>query len=320
MPRLVKIRNKTTNTIVNFYEKMDKVLIFRNAGGLGDILMHRMIFEDLKACDPNMKIVFACPYIYAQAVQDHPYIDEILDSNNVRMSDYNIAYNTTNCCSRHEMSIAPYSDKHRSDIWANHCGIELKHHNMHIHLTPQEIEYGINQIKHLNKDNKKSVLLCPVSAMPSKNLLGHQIAGVVDYLRKNDYFVFCLHNTPLKFMEEINVPMISGQNIRQWMGLISATDYVISVDTSAFHFAGGIGKPVVGIFTWADGSVYGRYYPTMELVQFHRDTHPDHQCGPCYGWLDCPLAKGPFKPCLTKITPEMITKGFENLINRSCHK
>lgn len=301
-----------TLSIRDFYNKRDKILIVRETGGLGDILMHRQIFEDFKILMPNIKIVFACPKQYHDAVKDHPFIDEIIDSREVDIHDYLISYNTTSACTRHEMRYAPLSKDNRSDIWANHCGVMLTKHNMHINLSDDIIQYGKNIVKNLT--DKPTVLLCPISAMFVKNLNETQLKGTVEELRRIGLFVYSLHTKPIVELGKMNVPVITSQTIQQWMGIINAADYVVSVDTSTFHFAGGIGKPLTGIFTFADGKVYGRYYD-FTLVQKHRDDG-NWECGPCYNWCNCTKTIKVPKPCLTEITVDMIVEGIRKMLNK----
>src|SRR3972149_1321943 len=69
-----------TFTLKDFWENRDKILIVRAVGGVGDILMHRMIFEGLKEVMPTAEIHFACPRRYHDLVNDHPLIDVVLNS------------------------------------------------------------------------------------------------------------------------------------------------------------------------------------------------------------------------------------------------
>lgn len=312
-----KIPKAAPVTLKQFAEKRNKVLIIREQGGLGDILMHRMIFEDIKKSLPDLKITFACPGYYIDCIKDHPFIDEVIDCREVNLSDYLVSYNTSTICARYELSIAPLADKHRSDIWANHCGIELTNHNMHVHLEEEILAFGRESIDKARGDHPGPVvLISPISAMLTKNLNLKQLTGIVDYLRGEGYFVCGLHTYPVEELTKLQVPTICQFHLRQWMGIIAAADYVISVDTSTFHLAGGIGKPLVGIFSFADGHVYGRYYPTFELVQKHRKDDPNWKCGPCYAWANCPLTKAVPKPCITEISSDMIIDGFQRLIAR----
>jgi ADP-heptose:LPS heptosyltransferase len=96
--------------------------------------------------------------------------------------------------------------------------------------------------------------------------------------------------------------------------VIEAADYVVSVDSAAFHCAGGLGKPLTGIFTYCDGKVYGKYYDFV-LVQKHRD-NGDWPCGPCFHWPSCPKSKEMLKPCLTELTPDILADGLERMFQK----
>lgn len=300
--------------LCDFDERRNKLLIIRATGGLGDILMHRMLFEDFKLLVPELKITFAIPQNYWSAVEDHPYIDEIVDSNTVNIQDFLISYVTTTACGRHESKIAPFADKHRSDIWAYHCGINLTKHNMHIRLRPEEIEFG-KQLLEINSNNLPVALIAPISAMKSKNMDAEQMNGTACELRKMGFAPVCIHNTSVPEMSE--APVVIVKNIRSWMGVIYNADLVVSVDTAVFHCAGGMKKPLVGMFTWADGLAYGKWFD-FALVQKHRNHTPGWECGPCYKWNEC--KKCPEltqrKPCLSEISVDDIMAGVTALFNR----
>ncbi len=298
-------------SIKEFFDKRDTILIVREVGGLGDILMHRMMFEDIKHIMPSSKLVFACPKQYLSAVEDHPFIDEAVDFKSIDVSDYIMSYNTTFICGRYEMKIAPYSDKNRSDIWANHCGYDLKNHKMHINLTENEKNFGKQKVDSFRKGDKPVVVISPLSAMMNKNLTLQHLNGLIDGLEKAGCTSFCIHTAPIK---DANATTLCGLTVRQWMSVINAADYVVSVDTSTFHCAGGLGKPLTGIFTFADGKTYGKWYQ-FELVQKHRD-NGNWDCGPCYNWSLCPKTQNHPKPCLLEISVDMIMNGVYRMFDR----
>jgi ADP-heptose:LPS heptosyltransferase len=296
-----------------FSEQRNKVLIVRSVGGLGDIFMHRMIFEDFKKLMPDAEIHFCCPKYYHDAISDHPFVDKILDTSEIDKEKYIVSYNTSTVCGRTEMRYAPLAGPHRSDIWANHCGVNLTKHDMHIRLTDEEKEEGKKIIENYRDRDGYSVAICPVSAMITKNLQDHQILDLVNEIRNSGLYPFCLHNKDLNVCLKNKIPMIGEKRIRIWMSVLNQADYVISVDTAAFHCAGGMKKPLVGIFTFVDGKVYGKYFDFV-LVQKHREDDPQWVCGPCYDWHKCPKTNSVPKPCLTEITVENIMTAVNSML------
>ena len=310
------IRPEKINRVLNikeFSNKRNKILVVRSVGGLGDILMHRMMFEDFKRIMPDAEIHFCCPSYYHDAVRDHPFVDKLIDLKDLDKKDYLISYNTSTVCGRTEMRHAPFAGPHRSDIWANHCGVILTHHNMHIRLTEEEKAEGKRLIEFHRDRDGHSVAICPVSAMVTKNLQNNQILGITENIRRMGLFPFCLHNSPIDVCYKNNIPMIDEKKIRIWMAVINQADYVVSVDTASFHCAGGMGKPLVGIFTFVDGKVYGKYFDFI-LVQKHRDNDPNWTCGPCYDWPKCPKTNAVPKPCLTELSVENITSAVNSML------
>ena len=107
--------------------------------------------------------------------------------------------------------------------------------------------------------------------------------------------------------------MIQKLKLRQWLSVLESSGYVISVDTSHFHAAGGLGKPVVGVFTFVNAKTYSRYYPKVELVQ---GPCPLKYFG-CYSWGNCPdLKEGKKLPCCSGINSTMILEAFDKLVAR----
>ena len=300
-------------SLQQFSEMRHKVLILRQAGGVGDILMQRMMFEDFKRVFPECHLTYACPQRFIHLVENHPFIDEIISCDEAKLDKYLVWYNISTPCNRYEMRIAPFAEKHRSDIWANYCGVILTKHNMHLNIPEEIKQFGYDRVARLNIKKRPAVLFCPISAMLGKNLRGKQITETVDGLRNLGLFVYSSHTRPVDELIKMEVPIITDISLKKWMGVVNAADYIISVDTAAFHLAGGLGKPLVGIFTFTDGKVYGKYYDFI-LVQKHRD-NGDWDCGPCYAWTQCPKeTHNKRKPCVEEITPQMILDGVSEML------
>lgn len=315
-------------SIKEFYKKRNKVLLIRNARGIGDILNCRMLFKAFKDIMPDMHLTFACFKEYKSLLSGHPYLDEVIDIKELVKDNYLISYDISTCCIYHESLRATKNITHRADIWADHCGIHINDHDMFLpYIDGEKITCGYLEVQQLKKTSLASnrhgptVLLCPKAHDPQRSLTNNQIVALVEILRRKGLFVYSTYINDLSVLNNLNVPVLTDGSLECWMSYIHAADYVVTVDTGTFHYAGGIKKPLMGIFTHVDGKLRGKYYDFV-LVQKHRD-NGDWPCGPCYTYLNCtnskckdPHSLQELRPCLTEITVKEMEIGVNKMLEK----
>jgi hypothetical protein len=142
-------------------ERRNNILIKRRCGGFGDILMQRMIFEDAKSQYPDLDFTLACPYGYMEMAKNHPFM-QVEDINSIDESNYGVKYDITTACRVHESKYAN-NKIHRSDIWANHFGLHLSNHNMHLKPLESHLTACKRQIEEINPSKKPTVLIAAKS-------------------------------------------------------------------------------------------------------------------------------------------------------------
>lgn len=315
VPKMRQVRTISQNMpIREFYNKRNKVLLIRDGGGIGDILMLRMMIEDFKDLMPDAEIIIATVPSYFNMVSSHPHVSNVVNSRELDENQYIVSYNVTSSCIRYETKIAPRADLHRSDIWAAHCGVRLTKHNMHLKVSKEMKEFGVKFFAHIGLTKRPIIAFSPTSSMLSKDLGLKQINDVVEGVRALGCDIFILCKKPIA---GVKCPMATGINLDQWLACVDQADYVISVDTGTFHAANGLNKPTVAIYGWADGKVYGQYHEKMILVQKHRDDIPGW-CGPCFNWTHCPKCPSTEyqKPCMSEITGKEICEAVEKLMKQ----
>lgn len=287
MHKLVNKKNDVQKSIKEYNKIKNKICIIRYCGGYGDILISRMIFEDLKKQYPEFFITYAVPNYYLSLAKNHPYIDEAIDINNFDKDNYNIFCNITHQCLRYEIAENVNCDKNRSDIWAESFGLKLTNHNMHLPKLEKNKDYVYYQLKkHGYKTGQKIIVFTPYSAVPSRHLIGKHRKIIEDIIAKTNAFCFYLHNIPV--IDELKIPSIIGQGIIDAMNYVYFSDAVITTDTGHLHCAGGYEKNILGFFNYADGNLVGKYYKNLTIVQKNKNNDPDWSCGPCNNIGGCP--------------------------------
>lgn len=316
MLKLIKIQ-KTKISLKQHFLRRNKILVKRRCGGIGDIVMTRMMFQDIAETFPELELCFSCPKPYLKFAENHPYVKTV-SFESLQESEFGNVYDISTACRVHEMKYKINNQEHRSDIWAKSCGITLSKHNSFLKTDEIQKEKCKTLFKSINPQNKPLVLFTPFANTNSdfginKSLTEQQIADIKEKLQ--DYFVFTINKDHHPIFDELNIYQFNSMSCEQWIALVEISDYVISVDTATFHIAGCLKKPLVGIFSFTNGKVYGKYYQ-FELVQRHKD-NGNWDCGPCYCVSMCPKTKSSPKPCMTELKVDEIMRAFEKLSNQN---
>ena len=235
--------------------------------------------------------------------KNNPYI-ETIDFDKINESEYGIIYDISTACRVHESKFGKFNTTHRSDIWARYCGLKLESHNMH--LTSDKV--NIN-----NPSKKPIVLFSPFSTGDAfgnaKSLNNDQIREVVYQLKEIGYLIITINSERKVIFDELGVEQFIGLKVNDWIKTVNSVDYVITVDTANFHIAGGLKKPLVGIFTFTNGKIYGKYYDFI-LVQKKMD------CSPCFNVSNCPKSEKAQKPCSTDLTASEIIQALDKAVKK----
>ena len=297
--------------IAEYYKKKNKILLNQKLGGLGDVFLCRMLIKQIKKQANECTIDFSCQSQYFDAINDHPLINNVFDAKKVDTSQYGLELDF--CVKKsNEIETIESSNGQRSraEIWADRYNIK-RNFDMMLHVD----ENVKDKISHRIKRNKNKLIgFCPVSKMAAKTLTKDQQKLILNILKSYDLDVIGIHNKKLESFDEEYTPNITDLSIKELIALVDCCDYVISVDTSCFHIAGGLEKPLVGIFTYTDGYLYGKHYEKV-IVQKHKRFDTNWECGPCHAKDKCQKSSCIVKPCLTELNEKDFIQGIEKMFN-----
>ena len=305
---------------------LNKILIKRSLGGIGDILVHRMIFEDLyNALNKNRKaeIDVAVQPHFIQLLIDHPYISQVLDINRVEESKYLHVVDTTNVAGTyeywhisHDYSRKPWISLHRSDIWAEKAiGIQLKHHEGHINFFE-------NEKKEQNVWREENIGDSLALGLTTKTAARHKDWSIKNWQKlieaiNNEYpnikiFIFGASKIDLK-----GAAFVETDTFRKWMYLVALMDFIITPATGLFNLANLLHKPTISIFGNEDLRIFGKYFPESISIQRRRDTNGEKwsHC-PCWRSDVCAYGYEDGVPkCLRDIGVTEVMEAFRKLYN-----
>lgn len=298
------------------YKKIyNKILIYRRTGGLGDVVNTIPLFSEIKRLYPFLHITYAVPEIYHVIFKNNPNIDNLIDVKSINLNEYGYASDISSICGKYEMSMAPYVDKHRSDIWSELAlGLKLSNHDFDLYLK-EEIKEKIKT----KYGNSVKLGIFPRSASSSKDLEDHKLIALINELKEMNYDPYIIDfGTRL---EHIDCKIINNISIEELIYLINQLDYAISVDTGVFHICSICKIPTVGIFTWTDGKILSKYHSNIQIVQKHRDFEDGLKCCPCWNWCLCihkqkGVANIPLE-CMRQISVESIINKFKKIIQNN---
>ena len=315
MPRVESLKDRFDSPIKleSYLANQDKILIVRTVGGIGDVLISRMLFEDLKALKPSVEICYAIQPPFFPLVQDHPFIDRVLDCNNIKLTEWPFFRDITNKAGAYEAATMPYVDKHRTDIWAEYIGYELEHHEGHMRISEEDKAWGKAFIK---PSDKPRIGISPISAHASKDWGIEKFQELINRIGdKAEVYIF--HDSNLD-LDGDNCHKLLNLNFRQWISAINELDAIVTVMTATFNIANVLHKPTIAIAGAEDLDIYGKYFPELIPIQRHRKDGDEWEHCPCWraaGWCAYDGAKQYPRKCIKSITVDEVYTKLEELIS-----
>lgn len=316
-----------------------RITVFRQLGGIGDVLMCTPVFRGLKEkYGEDCHITVATDHNYMAGclpmiLRDNPFIDKVIRVNpqefvcsptrHVRQEYRNVPNHVVpNCvvdtdlvidlnviCAVTETAQMPRVELHRTDIWCKAAGVNPSCKRPIFVLTPEEMAAGAAWCnEHLGAGTRVGVVLGtmdPARDWPYASQFAWELqsqgykAVSIDILRR----------------AHPDVPAMLGMDVRRLAAAIAHLDAVVTPDTGILHLAGTMGVPVIGLFGPTDGLLRMREYPGSwsnagALVA----------CAPCWYIQGCrrenPKEPATWFPCMRRISKAMALDELEAVLRR----
>lgn len=248
-------------------KKIVKILIHRDLGGIGDVIMTTPVLEVVKSRFPNSQITYACPSQFKSLLDNNPFIDNLVSwSVSVTKEEYDVVVDLTRSCIKYEIDNQPNVSKNRTEVFLESCGMLNGHvPRPKLFLSQEEILWAKEFIK---AKTGPFIGIVPESNAPVRQW--HSFPELKDDLLKEyptaTLLEFCIR-TPDRWSSHERVVPVFGKTLREVMALINECDIVVSPDTGIAHIASALSVPSVWIFTHIDGKVRTRNYQDVRVCQ-----------------------------------------------------
>lgn len=265
----------------------NRVCVYRRGPGLGDAIMLRYIFRNIKIKYDPCILTVACMPEYYDAYADHPCVDNVMDQRKAKRLKkiFTHFFDVSRACNEAENDVN--QPLHRSEIWGAVCGVDA---GDSAEITLDEIALGNARME---QPERPWCLFSPFANMEFRSLPEAQIDQWYAYLDQN-YHVDMLCNEAVMDYETL-----VADDIRELFALIACADLVVSVDTSIFHIATALNKQTIGLFGPTPFATYAKKSDPLG-TKCYQGVCPIGP--PCIKGWKCPVTKWRTKPCM-EISP-----------------
>jgi len=318
-------------------KKPYRITVFRQLGGVGDILMLTPVFRGLREkYGKDCKITVATSPFYLSGVipmllRGNPFIDDIVRVDPYQFAPWslkagkpeyrgvpndqppNCVLDTDliidlNCvCSMTESAQQPHVKDHRTDIWCKAAHVNPSCKKPILVLTNDEREFGHRWCQERLGEGTRIGVVLQTQAQARNWPYTPEFAEI---LLERGYKV-CTIDGVRRVSDRI--PAAIGMDIRRVAAILENLDAVVSPDTGILHLAGTVGTPVLGLFGSTDGALRMREYPGS-----WSDTRKVVDCGPCcyaYACLKSDDTRDHFQ-CLKRLTTSFVLYEMERMLDR----
>lgn len=311
-----------------------RIVVVRQLGGIGDVLMMSCVYRGLKEKYPRSVIQLLTGRVYlggalVEIAERNPFIDEIhimepydgttrrtievwnkyyngcpeIDDNPL-LTKADLVVDLNTACVDYEW-VAMHSEggiqKPRYQIWSEKAEVIPSTYEPVYRMTKHDKQFADEYWAKRGWD-RKTVIGVGVAACDSRRTIGVGRANTIcRKLAEAGYHPVVIDGT-FQFPE---FDAVNGLRVSEVMAVISKMTAVVSPDTGLLHMAGALKVPVIGLFGPTDQAMRMKMYLGSAI-----DSRSMMPCAPCwydYGCLNDKNSEGHFK-CLKKIQEDVVVE------------
>ncbi len=298
---------------------IDRVLITRAMGGIGDLLMMTPGLHALRQKWPRASIHFATLKAFFPLFEGNDDVELIdITAEPLDLASYSLWINLTDCpAARVESQTLPNVRENRIDIFARAMGIEGQQfismdRRPRYFLSQSDRDLQAQFKASYNLGSKPVVGIHAASQESYKNYSA--IRDVVYGLAKT-CVVIVFHSEKLEGFAMENVIEVCGWRLRDAIALAALCNVIVGPDSAFVHVAAAFDIPCVALFGPTDGKVITKHYGNCRVL----DSRKDLPCIPCWRneYLPCRVSGTEVSVCMQTFSSSRIIEEVQKIMSHT---
>lgn len=283
------------------------ILVWRDVGGIGDLLMQSVIAKALKEKYPNSYIVYQVQEKYLAIPKHNPYVDEVqIVETPFIESGFDKSIKLSNPCPAavYESTKEPYIVKDRINLFLEAAKVDLKDKRLIYQIKDDEKRWAEEFLRR-NKALKKIKIGFEIRSAEDRRdwKRWEELAGLISKEIKNSKIFIFDHDKKTAWKNK-KVIDICGFNIEDVAAVIEKLDLLICPDSGLAHLAGAVETKILGLF--------GPTNPYFRLSTYNAKwvwLNKKFKCMPCWYSFDCGDSR-----CIKAISPRMVLEKIREML------
>lgn len=289
------------------------IYIYREIGGLGDLVMLTPTIHALLSKYPELNIDLYIPRKYFSIFDNIERI-RLFDYKKLNKKRYKLGYALSGPCPAglYESSNYPNVKLSRREIFSKFFGMKLKNYKPNIKITQEEIKKAKEILNNKDIDfNKRKIISIQLHCTDKYRDYPYMYKLVKRIIKEfNNVHVITFGLKNKRIYQHAMVKHFTNLKLKELFGLIYLSNLIVAPDSSLVHIAAAFDKTTIALFGPTDHKQRLKHYPFATAIT------SNYNCIPCWRnpKIPCKISKKDKSICMYDIKIDEVIEKIRNIL------
>ena len=305
LKRIIRLERKVRKLDPKLKNRMH-ILVWRNVGGMGDIVMQSVIARELKTKYPDSYIVYQVPEKYLAIPKHNSYVDEVqIVETPFLKGAFDKTIKLSNPCPASIYEQTRDVVRNRIDLFLNTAGIKTGNRKLIYEVKDYEKKRTEEFLRRTGTWGKIKIGFELRSVEKRRDWTEWKELARLIYkdIKNSKIFIFD-HNVHMAWKDK-KVINVCGSSIEDVTAIIERLDLIIGPDSGLLHLAGAVGTKILGLFGSTDPMMRLNTYRNADWICLTK------KCCKGFCWYSFPCGDS---KCMKAIKPSMVLEKVKRML------